>query len=302
MSQSYGSYDPYGQQQQNNGYPPQQGHQNPYADVEQGYEMQQQQQPVDPNTLLNEVREINDGIRTLKAKREGQLAVAQNALLESNTGREDQSARGYLEEIERELNDGFYKLKDDLRKIKNTKGSDNVHSQIAVTGRNLGAEIEQYQKSQSEFTKRLKEQVRRRYQIANPEASPDEVDQGVESVLAGTEQSFQVAGARNKRANDVRQATQERSAAIRKIEQDMIEVGRLVQEIAELVQQQEPAVQQINQGAENVAHDLQNANTQLGQAVVSARKARRWKWYALIIVVIIIAIIVAVAVGVTQSK
>jgi syntaxin 1B/2/3 len=38
----------------------------------------------------------------------------------------------------------------------------------------------------------LTEQVRRRYQIANPEATPEEVEQGVENVLAGTEQSFQV--------------------------------------------------------------------------------------------------------------
>ncbi|KKK20245.1 hypothetical protein P175DRAFT_0492721 [Aspergillus ochraceoroseus IBT 24754] len=313
MSQGgYTQYNPYGgQQEQSDPYAGQQGYgqtsYNQATTMEQGnggYEMNSVQQPADPTTLLNRCREINDGIKDLQTKRQGQLTVAQNALLESNTGREDQSARQALDYIQDELSNGYRYLRDLMKKIKETPGSGDsrVQTQLEVTGRNLRAEIEQYQKSQREFEKRLEEQIRRRYQIANPEATPEEVDQGVQSVLLGQEQAFQVTGARTKRANDVRQATAERSAAIRKIEQDMIELGRLVQEVAELVHQQEPAVQQINRGAENVAQDLQNANTQLGHAVDSARRARRWKWYALIVIIIIIAIVVGVAVGVTAHK
>jgi syntaxin 1B/2/3 len=81
-----------------------------------------------------------------------------------------------------------------LKKIKQTPGSGEarVQTQIDVTSRNLRKEIEQYQKAQSDFQKRLQEQVRRRYEIANPDATPDQVDQGVQSVLLGQEQSFQV--------------------------------------------------------------------------------------------------------------
>lgn len=76
----------------------------------------------------------------------------------------------------------------------------------------------------------------------------------------------------------------QRSAAIRKIEQDMIQLGQLYQEVAELIHQQEPAVTQINQGAEETHTYVQQANTKLDTAITSARNARRWKWYALIIV------------------
>lgn len=76
----------------------------------------------------------------------------------------------------------------------------------------------------------------------------------------------------------------ERSAAIRKIEQDMIELGRLYQEVAELVQQQEPAVEQINRGAEDVVDNVNSANKQLGSAVTSARKARKLKWIIALII------------------
>lgn len=110
----------------------------------------------------------------------------------------------------------------------------------------------------------------------------------------------------------------QRSAAIRKIEQDMVQLGQLYQEVAELIHQQEPAVTQINQGAEETHRNVQQANTKLDTAITSARNARRWKWYALMIIrefyprtipnpiltstVIIIAIIVGVSVGVTQAN
>lgn len=64
----------------------------------------------------------------------------------------------------------------------------------------------------------------------------------------------------------------------------MIELGRLYQEIAELVHMQEPAVEQIDQQAEDVVGNVQHANTQIDSAISSARKARKWKWYALLII------------------
>lgn len=63
-----------------------------------------------------------------------------------------------------------------------------------------------------------------------------------------------------------------------------MELGRLYQEVAELVHQQEPAVEQINQDSENVAGNVAQANTQITHAIDSARRARKWKWYALLVV------------------
>lgn len=153
-----------------------------------------QPQPSGPTAILNKCKEINDGIHDLRSKRESQLAAAQNALLDSSTGRDDQTSRQTLDYIEDEINIGFRYLRDLLKKVKQTPGSGDqrVQTQIDVTSKNLRREIEQYQRAQSDFQKRLREQVRRRYEIANPEASPEELDQGVENVLMGQEQSFQV--------------------------------------------------------------------------------------------------------------
>jgi syntaxin 1B/2/3 len=300
----YGQYDPYSQQ--SNPYdPPQPPAQSQrYHDVETGNGGYEMGQANNTTSILNKCTEINDGLRELRTKREGRLAQAQHELLDSSTGKEDQAARQNLDYVEDDINNTFRYLRDLLKKIKQTPGSGDsrVQTQIDVTSRNLRKEIEQYQKAQSEFQKRLQEQVRRRYEIANPDATPDQVDQGVQAVLLGQEQSFQSTGLRTRQANDARQAALERSTAIRKIEQDMIELARLYQEVAELVQQQEPAVEQINQGAHDVVENVDNANKQIDSAIVSARNARRWKWYILIAVILIIVIVVGVAVGVTEAN
>ncbi|KAL1976475.1 hypothetical protein VTN31DRAFT_2757 [Thermomyces dupontii] len=302
----YGAYNPYGSQ---GGYGGPQGgygapQPSPYQDVEQGNGSYEMGAVNNTTYILNKCKEINDGIQEVRAKREGRLAQAQHQLLDSSTGKEDVAARQNLDYVEDDINNTFRYLRDVMKKIKQTPGSGDsrVQTQIDVTSRNLQREIQQYQKAQSEFQKRLQEQVRRRYEIANPDATPEQIEQGVQNVLLGQEQSFQVTGTRTRQAHDARQAALERSAAIRKIEQDMIELARLYEEVAELVQQQEPAVEQINQGAHDVVENVDNANKQIDQAIVSARNARRWKWYILIGIILIIAIIVGISVGVTQAN
>jgi syntaxin 1B/2/3 len=147
-----------------------------------------------PTGILNKCKEINDGVAELSAKRQNQLGAAQNALLDSSTGKEDQAARQTLDYVEDEMNTALRYLRDQFKRIKETPGSGDprVQGQVENVSRNLRKEIEQYQRSQSDFQKRLREQVRRRYEIANPDATPEELQQGVENVLMGQEQSFAV--------------------------------------------------------------------------------------------------------------
>lgn len=147
-----------------------------------------------PTVILNKCKEMNDSINELRIKRETQLIAAQNALLDSSTGKEDQASRQTVDYIEDEINNALRYLRDQFKRIKETPGSGDprVSGQVENVNRNLRREIEQYQRSQSDFRKRLEEQVRRRYEIANPEATPEELEQGVQNVLAGQEQTFMV--------------------------------------------------------------------------------------------------------------
>ncbi|OJJ51744.1 hypothetical protein ASPZODRAFT_55866 [Penicilliopsis zonata CBS 506.65] len=262
------------------------------------------QQQGGATAILNLCRRINEDLQGIRQKREGQLVALQNALLDSSTGKEDQEIRQNLDYMEQEIKNGFEALREKLKKAKQTPGSGDsrVQTQIDLASRNIQQEIEQYRKAQVDFKARLKDQVQRRYEIANPEASPEEVRQGVEMVLMGQEQSFQVSGNRTRQANDAKKAAMERSLAIRKIEQDMEELVNLSKEIGQLVLQQETAVEQINEDAGNVATNVQIANKQLDSAIVSARNARKWKWYALGIIVLIIIIIIIIVVVVKEVE
>lgn len=157
-------------------------------------EMSSMQQSGGPSAILNKCKEMNDAITQLRSKREGQLVSAQNSLLDSSTAKEDQASRQTVDYIEDEINTALRYLRDQFKRIKETPGSGDprVSGQVENVNRNLRREIEQYQRTQSDFQKRLQEQVRRRYEIANPEATPEELEQGVQLVLAGQEQSFAV--------------------------------------------------------------------------------------------------------------
>lgn len=85
-------------------------------------------------------------------------------------------ARNMLAELKREANP------DDQR----------VQAQIQYISEKIRQDIEAYRMLQSEFDRQMRSQVRRRYQIAREDATPEELDQGVENVIMGQEQVFSV--------------------------------------------------------------------------------------------------------------
>lgn len=147
-----------------------------------------------PGAILGKCREINERITEVIQIRETKLADAQKTLLASSSGKEDESSRQRLDYIEDEIKTALRYMRDQLKRIKETPGAGDprVREQVENVSRNLQREINENQRSQRDFQTKLEDEVRRRYQIANPEATPEELDQGVANVLAGNEQTFEV--------------------------------------------------------------------------------------------------------------
>ncbi|KAF9888428.1 Plasma membrane t-SNARE, secretory vesicle fusion [Aspergillus nanangensis] len=268
----------------------------PY-DLEQGHELPQTSSEM--TAALNKRRQINDAVENLQQLREGPLRHAQQNLLDSGSAAEDHEARRRLELVEANIDNSFRQVRglvDELVTISRT-GDPHVRTQIGVISRRLQQEIQAYYRTQSEFDHQLRAQVRRRYAIANPEATPEEVDSGVESVLLEQEQVFQIQGARLRQATDAQSAVASRSAAIRKIEQDLMGLQSLLQDVAQLVQQQEPVIEAIESNTEKTAQNTEKANRQLGKAILSAKSMRKYKWWILFVCILIVAVIVAASVG-----
>lgn len=76
----------------------------------------------------------------------------------------------------------------------------------------------------------------------------------------------------------------------------MRDLASLFQQLGEQIVYQEEQTVQVENQTVQVNEDAKHANQQLDQGIKSARRARKLKWYTLLVVVLIIAIL-ALALG-----
>lgn len=88
-----------------------------------------------------------------------------------------------------------------------------------------------------------------------------------------------------------------------KIEKSIMELLDLLQILNEQVVQQSIVIEDVEQKAQQTTQHLGNANTQIGEAVKSARRARKLKWWCLgVVVLIVIVIALGVGLGVALTR
>lgn len=236
----------------------------------------------DPNAILNECREIGQGIDGIDTNL-NQLRMLQDRSLNetdsssSGTTRELDSLSADTMSMYRELTDRVRKMKSmpDAKTPKNAP-------QVGRIDRRLKNAIQQYQEVEAAFRKKMQSQMERQYRIVRPEADDTEVRAAVEDMSAGGQQVFQQAMMQSNRQGQARavlNAVQDRHKALQKIEQQMIELAQLFQDMDTLIVQQEAAVVQIEQKGEEVVENLDKGNQEIEVAVDTARKTRRKKWY-----------------------
>ncbi|CAD0109234.1 unnamed protein product [Aureobasidium uvarum] len=171
------------------------------------------------------------------------------------------------------------------------------NSQVGQLKTSFKKQLEEYRNEEASYERRYREQIARQYRIVNPEATDAEV-QEASNADWGNEGVFQTATNRSATASTVLGAVRARHNDIQQIERTLIELNKLFEDLAEAVVIQEPMIQQAEQHTENVKKDTEAGNVQLDKGISHARRARRLKWWCLLIVVII-CIIVALAVGLT---
>ena len=138
-------------------------------------------------------REIEEQLDHVTTK-QAELRPAQQALLDSITSTEDHQCRLKIENIGSDIMGYFGASRNMLAELKREANSDDPHvqTQIQYISDRIRQDIEAYRLSQGEFDRQMRSQVRRRYEIAHADATPEEVDQGVENVIMGQEQVFSV--------------------------------------------------------------------------------------------------------------
>ncbi|CAM1504353.1 Fc.00g019440.m01.CDS01 [Cosmosporella sp. VM-42] len=250
----------------------------------------------DPNAILNECRDIDQGINTVEQNLE-QLGLLQQRTLDDADSSSSSTNNRQLDALASETMALYRTLTERVRTVKSNPDarSPKNNPQVSRVDRRLKAAIQQYQQVESQFRKRTQDQMARQYRIVRPDATDDEVREAVEDTTGG--QVFSQAlmqSDRQGRARAALSAVQDRHQALVKIEQQMVELAQLFQDMDTLVVQQEVAVTQIEQKAEEVVENLDKGNEEIGVAVNTARGTRKKKWICLGICVTIIVIIVII--------
>ncbi|KAJ5166263.1 SNARE domain protein [Penicillium canariense] len=267
-------------------------------DVELGQEQYALQDRSNMSAVLRKRRKVNQELQHIAQKR-GQLHPAQQALLDSTTSQQDYDAGVRIGSIKEEIAGSFQRVRGIVAELKRDADMTNprIQEQVQLTSENVQRQIQAYIQAQRDFEDKLRSQVRRRYEIAHQDATPEEVTAGVENIIHGGEQAFKVHGMRTAQATEIQNAVSQRSAAIRKIEQDLLTLSEMYHDVGALVEQQARPVQNIEQKADITYQNNKKANEHLSKAIISLRNANKYKWWILLVCILIVAIIVAAYFG-----
>ncbi|KAI0870336.1 putative syntaxin-like protein psy1 [Hypoxylon argillaceum] len=293
---------------------------NPYQqgpEAEQGYGYGQEhelqnygQQPAAPQTLpqhefLGRIDFLRNEIGTLTTNVQAIASLHQRSLTEADGGLSGQQLERLVAETQ-SLNSG---IRDQLKFLANDANR-TVDGSRAVKERQTNTikaqferELRSYQEEELAFRGRYRDQIARQYRIVNPDASEDEVRQATEADW-GNEGVFQTALRTNRtgQASSVLGAVRARHNELQRIEKTLMELSNLFQDVAVLIEQQDPIITKAEENAADTNHNLTQGNAQVKKGIISARNARKWKWWCLLIVILIIAVAVGVGVGVTQAS
>jgi syntaxin 1B/2/3 len=235
----------------------------------------------DPNAILNECRDVDNGIRELEQVI-GEIKKLHTAVINNPDSSNGRPAK-QLEEATAELMAMYRNLTGRVKNIKQKpeSGSPRNAPQVGKVDRDLKDTLQKYRTVEADFTRRLREQAARQYRIVRPDATEAEVQEAIEDPNQQMFSQALMQSDRRGQAQSTLKAVQDRHAAIEKIQQQMIELAELFQDMDNLVVQQEAAVTNIEMKGEEVVENMDKGTEQIGVAIQSARNARKWKWWCL---------------------
>ncbi|KAI1328911.1 t-SNARE [Xylariaceae sp. FL0255] len=259
-----------------------------------------------PNSTLEEVSEIKQGIDGIHRNLEQLRMLQQRALDEVDSSGSSSTSR-QLDNLSSQTMAEYRSLTERVRMLKSNPQNSRYGQQVGNVDRSLKDAIKAYQQVEAAYRKRTGQQLARQYKIVQPDASEAEINAVVEGG-AGGQQIFQQAmmqGSRTRQAQSVLNAVQDRHAQLEKISQQMLELTQLMQDLDTMVVQQQETIEYIEQKGEEVTDNLDKGNVEIGTAINTARATRKKKWICLgicVAIILIVVIIVVIYVEVTKGS
>lgn len=141
---------------------------------------QGQYNATDPNAILNQCRDIDNGINTVESYISEIDTLHRRLLSDVDPAREN-AIRAEADEMATQTKNLYRNLIERMKTIKRMPdaGSPRNAPQIGKVERRLKAAVEQYQQVQTSFRKESETQMARQYRIVRPDATEAEVQEAV---------------------------------------------------------------------------------------------------------------------------
>ncbi|TVY23457.1 Protein SSO2 [Lachnellula hyalina] len=256
-----------------------------------------QSQSAPKNPIFEEIGAIKKKIQDMDSD-SGELSAFKTLQQKSLNNPDPSASNEQLDKKSNKIMADYRNLVERIRHLKSNPQiykNQNYNKPISTIDSQLKNAMKTFEDMDTEFANKLREQMARQYRIVRPEASDAEVREAV-----GNQTNQQVFSQtlmqsnRHGQAQSAMSAVRSRHEEIKKIEDQMVDLGKLFTDLNTLVELQEAPVANIEMKGEEVVENMDKGNEQIGTAIKSARNARKWKWWCLGIVVLIIAIIVIV--------
>jgi len=188
-------------------------------------------------------------------------------------------------------------VKDLEARAKAARGGDQktMVTQTEALKKKFRDSITRFQQVEKAYRDRTRQRMERQLRIVKPDASQQEIQAAIDDDQGG--QIFSQALMTSTRHGEARSALREvqsRHQDIQKIERTITELAQLFNEMSIMIEVQEQAIDNIETKAQETETQMESGLQHTEAAVVSARAARRKKWYCLGIIVLIIIIIVVI--------
>ncbi|TIC08808.1 t-SNARE [Wallemia mellicola] len=255
----------------------------------------------DMSAFFNKISDIQSSLTNLQGNI-NQISQLHNQSLNNMDELAQNRVHAELDSLVSHTSKLTNKIKTEIKSLEKENASGQVPSndlnvrrtQIASVKGKFLETIQDYQKVEQNSRTKQKQRIERQYRIVKPDASPDEIEQAVDSP---DNQIFSQALLQSNRYGDAKSAyreVQDRHQDIKKIERTLTELAQLFNDMSILVEQQDETLQNIHASAEETNKDMELGLIQTERAVKSARAARRKRWICFWITIVVLAIIAVV--------
>lgn len=262
--------------------------------------------------FLDQVSHVRDSITQINGN-VSRIKSYQSSMLQTADANELSRSRQQVDDLTTETQNIMTHVKQKLKEIEPTSR----HTDLAMrknafssVTKNFMDAIENHRRVALEFQKAEGQQLERQIKIANPNATPQEIQEAINGAEQGRNAVFaqqlmqSVSGDyRRQGAQNTLDAVQERHEDIRRLAKSVQELSVLFEEMQTMLEHQSKVLETIEQSAFEATNQLETGVQYVEKAKKSAIATRKKKWICFgIFVIILIIIAIVIATQVTKNN